>query len=413
MRRPSSKTCPTWRGAGCLLVAAGLALGCGDGDQPIQAAPPAQEPQPEPELQDEATVRALLALPDLLEAPAIPALNPLSKEKIELGRYLFYDQKLSANQTQSCSSCHLQEFAFADGKKTPTGSTGDVLFRNSPGLANAFYQSTLTWANNVLLELEQQLEVPIRNDHPTELGVSDGARDEVLARFDDDPEYARMFAAAFPDEKRGASIKKIVFALSSFCRSLVSADSPYDRYRAGDKAALNASQRRGLALVSGERLECFHCHTGVNLTVSYRDANTTSGTIRYPFFNNGLYNVDGEGSYPPHDQGLYDLTLDPGDRGLFRPPSLRNVALTAPYMHDGSIPTLRDVVKHYAAGGTVLEAGPFAGDGRVSPLKSGLVRGFKITEAELDDVVAFLESLTDDSFVQNPAFASPFEAAAP
>jgi cytochrome c peroxidase len=190
---------------------------------------------------------------------------------------------------------------------------------------------------------------------------------------------------------------------------LVSADSPYDRFLRGDKTALTEQQRRGSALFNGERVECFHCHNGVNLTASYRDFNTTDGTVRYPFFNTGLYNVDGAGSYPAQDQGLYEVTLKLADRGRFRPPSLRNVALTAPYMHDGSIPTLTDVVKHYAAGGRLIESGPLAGDGRVSPLKSGLVRGFSISEQEIADVVAFLEAQSDEGFVTNPAFSNPFE----
>jgi cytochrome c peroxidase len=301
-----------------------------------------------------------------------------------------------------------KKLAFADGRRTPTGSTGQVLVRNSPGLGNAFYHSTLTWANNGLVELETQLHVPIRGDNPVELGMSDGALDEVLARFDVDPAYRRMFAEAFPESESGATINKIVFALATFCRTLVTADSPYDRYIAGGKSALTEQQRRGLSLFDGERFECFHCHSGTNLSVSYYDANTTSGNIKHPFFNNGLYNVGGDGSYPPYDQGLYDVTLDPEDRGLFRPMSLRNVALTAPYMHDGSIETLADVIKHYAAGGRVIDSGPYAGDGRKSPLKSGLVRGFQVTPEEIDDMVAFLDSLTDSSFIANPAFSSPF-----
>ena len=123
----------------------------------------------------------------------------------------------------------------------------------------------------------------------------------------------------------------------------------------------------------------------------------------------GLYNVDGEGSYPAYDQGLYEVRVDPDVRGFFRPPSLRNVALTAPYTHDGSIATLREMVEHYAAGGRVIEEGDYAGDGRVSPLKSGLVRGFDATDEEIDAVVAFLESFTDKSFVENPAHSDPFE----
>lgn len=359
-------------------------------------------------VQDEGQLRALLALPERFALPAIPSYNPISAEKIELGRRLFYDARLSANQTQSCSSCHLQRLGFSDGLRTPTGSTGQQLHRNSPGLANVAYFSTLTWANPSLRDLEDQLPVPILGDNPIELGVVDGVRADVLARFDDDRAYRKLFGAAFPDSTSGVTVDKIVFALASFCRTLISGNSPYDRYVAGDKGALTDSQRRGIGLIAGERMECFHCHSGTNLTVSYHDARTTEGTARYPFFNDGLYDLDGQGAYPPLDQGLYDVTFEPDDRGLFRPPSLRNVALTAPYMHDGSIADLRGVLEHYSAGGTVTTEGPLAGDGRLSPLKSGLIRGFKLTEQETEDVLAFFEALTDDEFVDNPAFSDPF-----
>ncbi len=355
-------------------------------------------------------VRELLRLPEHFETPAIPTFNPLTAEKIALGRHLFYDRRLSGNQTQSCADCHFQDKAFSDGVVTPVGSTGAVLKRNSQGLINVAYMSTLTWGNNGFLELEDQIQVPLRADNPVELGISDGLVPEVLARFDADPSYAKMFGEAFPESTSAATMNKISFALASFCRALISSSSPYDKFLAGDSEALTAQQRTGWSLFHGERFECFHCHTGVNLTVSYRDANTDAGSIRFPFFNNGLYNVGGAGSYPAHDQGLYDLTLNPNHRGLFRPQSLRNVALTAPYMHDGSIATLRDVVKHYAAGGRLIESGPFAGDGRLNPNKSGLVRGFAATEEEIDAVVAFLESLTDAAFVSDPAFADPFSA---
>ncbi len=385
------------------LVAMGLVLAaCG------QAGSPSADPADE-----EASIRSLLGVPEHLETPAIPSFNVPTQEKIDLGRRLFYDERLSGNQTQSCSTCHLQKLAFSDGKKTPKGSTGTVLARNSPGLGDAVYHATLTWANNGLLTLEDQLPVPIRGDNPAELGVSDGLHDEVLGRFDDDLAYAELFRRAFPESDSGATINKIVFALASFCRTLLSGKSPYDRFITGDKSALNEHQRKGLGLFGGERFECFHCHKGTLQTASYRDYNSTGGTVSYPFFNNGLYNVDGEGSYPAYDQGLYEVTLNPDDRGKFRPPTLRNIALTAPYMHDGSIATLRDVVKHYAAGGRVIESGTNAGDGRKSPLRSGLVSGFKATDEEIDDVVAFLESLSDEDFISNPAFSNPFEDASP
>ena len=390
-------------GRWAVLALGAVGVAC-DGDAPPQPSPPELAPQQV----DESQLRALLALPDRFALPAIPSYNPLTAEKIELGRRLFYDVRLSANQKQSCSSCHLQQYAFADAQRTPSGSTGQRLHRNSPGLANVAYLSTLTWANPALRDLEDQLPVPILGDNPIELGVSDGARGDVLARFDDDGSYRKLFQAAFPESKSGATIDKIVFALASFCRTLISGSSPYDRYVGGDKSALTDSQRRGLGLIAGERMECFHCHSGTHLTVSYHDAKTTEDTARYPFFNDGLYNLDGAGAYPPLDQGLYEVTFDPKDRGLFRPPSLRNIALTAPYMHDGSIADLRGVLAHYAAGGTVTESGPLAGDGRTSPLKSGLIRGFKLSKQETEDVLAFFESLSDDEFVTDPAFSDPF-----
>jgi cytochrome c peroxidase len=389
----------SWRLASALM----LLSACG-GEPPPQDEPP---PAPPPATLDDATVRALFAIPERLAVPHFPDANPPSAAKLQLGRQLFYDERLSGNGSQSCGTCHLQRLAFADGKRTPTGSTGQTLHRNSPGLQNVAYLATLTWASTSLGDLEAQIPVPIRGDDPVELGVSDGQRDEVLARFDADPAYRDAFSAAFPGSPSGATIDKIVLALATFCRSMISADSPFDRYSAGDREALTTQQRQGLALFNGERFECFHCHTGTNLTTSYRDRGSQLGSARRPFFNTGLYNVDGEGGYPEADQGLYDLTLAPRDRGLFRAPPLRNVALTAPYMHDGSIETLRDVVRHYAAGGRLLEGAPNAGDGRQSPLKSGLVRGFSATDEEIAAVVAFLEALTDASFVSNPAFSDP------
>jgi cytochrome c peroxidase len=355
-------------------------------------------------------VRELLRLPEHFAEPAIPEYNPLTAEKIALGRRLFYDTRLSGNQTQSCASCHQQRLAFTDSLAVPRGSTGHALLRNSQGLANVAYFSTLTWGNNVLLTLEDQILVPLQSDNPIELGIVDGNRAEVLARLDADSTYRELFALAFPDSPPGATINQIRFALASFCRTLISGDSPYDRYYRGDHSALTAGQVRGLKLFNSERMECFHCHSGINLSTSYHDATTTAGTITFPFFNNGLYNVGGDGSYPEGNQGLYELTHDPKDRGRFRPQGLRNVAVTAPYMHDGSIATLRDVVRHYARGGRAVLSGPYAGDGSLSPLKSGLVRGFSLTEAEMDDVIAFLESLTDSTFLTDPRFSDPFAA---
>lgn len=381
------------RASAAVLLTAVLA--CGEGST---APPPGGD------------LRGLLHLPANFAIPAVPDYNPVTAEKIALGRRLFYDPRLSANGTQSCGSCHLQSLGFSDGRTVAVGSTGQVHPRNSQGLANVAYFSSLTWGNNVLLELEDQIRVPILSDNPVELGVSDGVRPAVLARFDADSTYRALFAAAFPGSPAGATLNQVVYALASFTRTLISGDSPYDRYYRGDSTALTPQQIRGLRLFNSERMECFHCHSGINLSISYHDQRTTPGTITYPFFNNGLYNVGGDGSYPAGNQGIYELTLNSADRGRFRPAGLRNVALTAPYMHDGSIATLREVIQHYARGGRVVLSGPYAGDGRLSPLKSGLVRGFSISNSEIDDVVAFLESLTDSTFIRDPRLSDPFAA---
>ena len=382
---------------GTLSVISGVLFGVGCGGE--TSSPTAGE----------AELRALLRVPDHLSLPPIPEFNVPTAEKIELGRRLFYEQRLSGNQTQSCASCHEQALGFADGKVTPTGSTGDRLVRNSQGLANAVYHSTLTWSNNGFVHLEDQLVVPITSDNPVELGVTDGIREEVLGRFESDDDYARRFRDAFPESDSGVTMNKIIFSLASFLRTMISGDSPYDRFLNGDASALTEQQIRGLRLFNGEVFECHHCHSGINFTVSYRDIRTDRGTEVFPFFNNGLYNVGGTGAYPAHDQGLYDLTFDPQDRGLFRPQGLRNVALTAPYMHDGSIATLREVIDHYAAGGRQIESGPHAGDGRLNPQKSLLVRAFTATEDDKNAVVAFLEALTDATFIHEARFSNPFE----
>jgi len=358
---------------------------------------------------DNLTTREILELPDHMPTPYVPDFNPLTNAKIQLGRFLFYETMLSANQAQSCASCHDQSLAFSDGVAQPLGSTGHQLVRNSQSLVNVIYYSTLTWSNDTFLELEDQLNVPIRADNPVELGVTDDELEEVLQRFEDDPEYLAMFTTAFPDSDSSVTMNKIIFSLASFVRTMISASSPYDKYLAGDKTALTAQEIEGYQLFNGEKFECFHCHSGINFSSSYRDANKATDAIEFPFFNNGLYNVGGDGSYPEEDQGLYDLSLDPADKGLFRPQSLRNIELTAPYMHDGSIATLREVIEHYARGGTLTESGVNAGDGKNSPLKSVLIPGFDATDEEIDAVIAFLEGLTDEEFITSSKFSNPFE----
>jgi cytochrome c peroxidase len=361
--------------------------------------------------EEDQDLREMLKIPSHLPLPAIPTFNQPSREKILLGKHLFHDKRLSVNQTQSCASCHDQTQAFTDGQVTSLGATGQPHFRNSQGLANVSYLSTLTWSNNTFLWLEDQINVPITNDNPIELGLNDGNREAILQRFRDDTLYQNLFTSAFPEDPE-VNLNKIVFALASFVRGIISGSSAYDRFLQGDEAALNSEAREGLRLFNSEKFECFHCHNGVNLTISHKDTTNAENT-QFSFFNNGLYNVDGTGSYPKKDQGLYDLTLNPQHRGLFRPPSLRNVELTGPYMHDGSIATLEEVIQHYARGGRLISSGPNAGDGKNSPLKSGLIRGFSASDAEIRAVIAFLRTLTDWEFINDPDYQDPFTSSPP
>jgi cytochrome c peroxidase len=162
-----------------------------------------------------------------------------------------------------------------------------------------------------------------------------------------------------------------------------------------------------MELFYSERLECHHCHGGFNFTEASVHAGSAFDAAL--FHNTGLYDLDGAGAYPAGNTGLYELTGEPADMGRFRAPTLRNVAVTAPYMHDGSVETLEEVIRIYEAGGRLIEDGPWAGDGRSSPLKSGLIPGFALTDDERADLVAFLESLTDARFLTDPRFADPYE----
>jgi cytochrome c peroxidase len=345
-------------------------------------------------------------LPPGFPVPVVPDDNPMSAAKVELGRRLFYDVRLSANGTQSCGSCHAQELAFTDGFETPVGSEGAVLRRNSMSLTNVAYNSRQTWANSTLHTLEQQALVPIFGEFPIELGAT-GHEDEILARLADDPEYPALFAQSFPDDPDPVRFSNVARAISAFERTLISGDSPFDRYNAGDRDALSDSAQRGMQLFYSERLECFHCHGGFNFALAVSHQGNPSGEIG--FHNTGLYDVDGSGAYPLRDQGLIEVTSAASDMGRFRAPTLRNIGVTAPYMHDGSIATLDDVLRlHYERGGRLTAEGSDAGDGAESPLRSIFVNGFILNDTERVDLIAFLNALTDESFLSNEALSDPF-----
>jgi cytochrome c peroxidase len=354
-------------------------------------------------------------LPENIPPPRVPEDNPMSEAKVELGRFLFYDTKLSGNQTQSCGSCHKQELAFTDELARAEGSTGEIHPRSSMSVANAGYAASLTWANPAVVRLEEQALVPMFGEDPVELGMAN-LEDELLRRMREDERYTEMFAEAFPEAADPISLDSITKAIASFQRALTSFNSKFDQ----GASALTLSEQRGMALFFGgtteagvpDALECFHCHGGFLLSQAVDHEGNEFN--QQTFINNGLYNLDSDGSYPEGNQGLFEMTNDPADKGKFKPPSLRNIAKTAPYMHDGSIATLEEVVRHYERGGREVSEGreidgqDVSGDGRDNPNKSSFLNGFEITDQERNDLLAFLETLTDEELLTNPVFSDPF-----
>lgn len=346
-------------------------------------------------------------LPAWVPPPVVPADNPMSVAKVELGRHLFHDPRLSADSRMSCASCHHQDKAFTDGRAVAEGITGEKGARSAMGLANVAYLPTLTWANPLLKSLEVQALIPIFGEHPVEMGMA-GREAELFARLRSDATYRRLFAQAFPAEARLGeaalySLSTVTKAIAAFERSLLSFNSPYDRYKyGGEPQAISAAAKRGEALFFGEKMECYHCHGGF----TFND-NVTHSRLPFPEFgyhNTGLYNVDGQGSYPADNPGIGEFTGEASDRGRFRTASLRNVAVTAPYMHDGSIATLQDVIrKHYALAGRSTSA-----TGQPSPMRSELLVGFEVSDDEVNDLLAFLIALTDPDFLTDPRLGNPW-----
>lgn len=350
-------------------------------------------------------------LPQGFPEPLVPADNPMSEAKFQLGRHLFFDKRLSGNGTMGCGSCHFQNLAFTDGKALATGSTGDITARGAMSIVNSAYYPTLTWANPSQYTLEIQAAVPMFVENlAVELGINDENKVEVLARFQNDGDYQRRFKESFPGEDQPITFMNIIKAISAFERGVISGDSRFDQAAAGKKA-LTATEERGRRLFFSEQAQCSSCHSGFNFsdqTVSVQSAKTET-----PFHNTGLYNVDGKGAYPDTNPGLIGvMPQDVANMGKFRVPTLRNIAVTAPYMHDGSVATLEDALKNYAAHGRNIVSGPYKGDGRKNPFKDARLNKIKLSKAEQADIIAFLKTLTDESLLTNPRFADPYQAAA-
>lgn len=310
----------------------------------------------------------------------IPADNPTTKPGVQLGRALFYDPILSSNGKVSCASCHRQDKAFSDGFQFSIGVDSVPTRRNSMSLANLLWVRNLFWDGRSR-SLEDQASIPMFDVHEMNQPA-----DISALKLRHHPEYRKMFEAAFGD--RIISGDRVIKALAQFERTLISANSDYDKYLSGSYAPSPAEQR-GMDLffgnnATGIRTNCAHCHGSPRLMVEL-------------FHNNGL-------EAEPADHGREDFTQDPADRGRFRVPTLRNIAVTAPYMHDGRFTTLRQVLDHYSDHiQPSATLSPFIPD---SIDHTGR-RGSLLDEAQKNDIVAFLEMLTDSTFLTNPDFGPP------
>ena len=294
-----------------------------------------------------------LALPVGFPYPLIPEYNQLTEEKVALGEQLFFDPILSGDRTVSCSSCHLPELAFTDGKVVSVGIEGKAGIRNAPSLLNVAYQNLLFWDGGSLT-LEAQALAPLESE--VEM---DASLEEILNRLSLHTEYPRAFMEAFDE---GPTIRTLTSALAAYQRSLISTGSRYDDFKAGDSLAMLPIERKGLALFEG-KAGCVSCHSGHLMS-------------NLEFINNGL-------APSPSDSGRARITGLSGDFARFKVPSLRNVTITFPYMHDGRFTTLEQVMEHYNTGGTQVRGQ----DPRIIPLG--------LNEQDKQAIIAFLASLTD------------------
>lgn len=323
----------------------------------------------------------------LLETPmAFPEMpvnesNPLTVEGIALGRRLFYDPILSADQSFSCASCHKQELAFSDGETKGIGIYGDTLLRNTPGLFNLAWYPQLFWDGHAS-SLETQVFEPVRKHDEMDLRWT-----TAVKRIKKDEKYREMFEAAFGSNQIDSV--KVALAIAQFERSMISSNSKFDQVLRGERY-LTASEYRGFVLMNDQNKgNCLHCHT------SDGNALGTTGQM----VNNGLqvyYNEEGV------DIGMARVSGDQKDVGKFKVPSLRNLVFTAPYMHDGRFETLEEVLDFYSE--NVVDAPET--DSRMARANQG---GMHLTEKEKTDIINFLKTMSDSSFVTDPAFSSPFE----
>lgn len=316
-----------------------------------------------------------LQLPPHFSEPKIPHDNPLTVEGVALGRKLFYDPILSADFSQSCSSCHQQSLSFVESTAVSTGITGAKGNRNAMALVNLAYHNRLFWDGRAF-SLEEQLLEPVPN--PIEMNLPWLT---AMQRLNQHQEYPNLFQQAFGTDYIDST--HITKALAQFLRTLISGNSRFDKYILG-QAALSPLELHGMNLYSTEAADCFHCHP-----FEERFQFTT-----FSFMNNGL---DKEGEF--QDSGLGGIVANPNLIGAFKVPTLRNIAQTAPYMHDGRFSTLQEVIDHYDMGGHPSST--------IDPLMKHVGTGLNLSAQDKEALIAFLLTLTDQEFLSNPAFSAP------
>lgn len=304
-------------------------------------------------------VAVMIAAAAAAQDVVYPPENPSSSIKIELGRRLFYEADLSINGTMACATCHEQHRGFSDGNRTHPGALDDPGKRNVPGLQNVALMRHFTWAS-LTPDLEHQALTPLLGEKPIEMGMK-GREAELAQRLGANACYVKLFSAAFPEKNGEISLATVTQALATFERSLVSYDSPYDKAGRGGQP-LPAEAEAGRALFEGKGA-CQKCHSGAN-------------------FTDGAFHML---ETPAADRGLAEETGRAEDAGLFRTPGLRNVALSAPYFHDGKARTLPDAIHRHG-----LPA--------------------ELSDAEMGEIAAFLAALTDQSFITDPRLSLPDEA---
>ncbi|NOT36977.1 MAG: hypothetical protein HOP11_06335 [Saprospiraceae bacterium] len=332
--------------------------------------------------------------------PNIEESSSITKDSLairEIGHLLFFDKNLSYDKSISCSTCHDPTLAFTDGYKLSVNSKAENLQRNSPTLLNINNRENFNWANPSIQTLIQQMQRPLYGTHPVELGIK-GNEPDIFPRIKANMEYKRLYQLAFGKNIQNLKLQDIEVSLEHYIKTLQSRNSPFDKFLiTKDSNYLNEEQWYGFYLFHSDSIDCSACHGGVDSFSPDRGGN---------FANIGLYNCNGK--YPTKDSGIENESHDQDDNGLFRIPTLRNVAITGPYYHDGSEENLESIIKNYERSGRMIDYGDCKGDGANNPNIDGRLQKFNLQENERRALISFLHSLTDTSYLSNKMFRDPF-----